>query len=419
MKKYIFHITVFSLLFFSLTTKANPVTDSVTMGPGYANDVWYSFENGMVASAERNTWDIGFYTNTWSAGIIINDGMGTELVTYGNGDTSSWNAIDTTGMAGWKRLYNSDTIWEDGAFNRNALGHPDYGWGVYNMVSHDVVGDSIYIIKLANGAYRKLWIERKNSANNTYYFTYANLDGTNQITETLDVTPYEEKLFVYYNLSIASVIDREPAKDSWDIMFSRYMGIVFDNDGNPANYVVVGVLNNVETGANKNHPVSPDFTDWYAKPMEFYKTVIGSDWKYFDMNTFSYSVTDSLVYFVQSLSGDIYKFVPISFSGQSEGKTVFSHELISMVNISENNAQAGLRIFPNPASDQVNIDLSGLTTEKVKLEIYDLSGRLLLQQEQMNSANTLKLSVQEFKKGLYLLQLRTAEKVYSQQLIVK
>jgi hypothetical protein len=322
-------------------------------------------------------------------------------------------------MAGWKRLYNSDTIWEDGAFNRNALDHPDYGWGVYNGITHDVVGDSIYIIKLANGAYKKLWIERKNSANNTYYFTFANLDGTNQFTETLDVKPYEDKLFVYYNLSIGSVIDRDPAKDSWDLLFSRYMGIVYDNSGNPTNYVVVGVLNNVETGANKNHPVSPDFVEWYAKPMEFYKTVIGSDWKYFDMNTFSYSVTDSLVYFVQSLSGDIYKFVPLSFSGQSEGKTVFTHELVSMVNISENNAEAGLRIFPNPASDQVNIDLTGLTTEKVTLEIYDLSGRLLLQQEQMNSANTLKLSVQEFKKGLYLLQLRTAEKVYSQQLIVK
>jgi len=389
------------------------------MGQGYANDVWYSFENGVVASAERNTWDIGFYTNTWSAGVIINDGIGTELVTYGNGDTSSWNAIDTTGMAGWKRLYNSDTIWEDGAFNRNALGHPDYGWGIYNMVSHDVVGDSIYIVKLANGSYKKLWIERKNSTNNTFYFTVANLDGTNQFSETLDVSPYEEKLFVYYNLSIGMVIDREPAKDSWDLMFSRYMGIVFDNDGNPSNYVVVGVLNNVGTGANENHPVSPDFVEWYAQPMEFYKTVIGSDWKYFDMNTFSYSVTDSLVYFVQSLKGDIYKFVPISFSGMGEGKTVFSHELISMVNVSENIADAEIRIFPNPASDQVNIDLTGLATEKVTLEIYDLSGRLLLQQEQMNSANTLKFSVQEFKKGLYLLQVRTAEKVYSQQLIVK
>jgi hypothetical protein len=414
-----FFLSFIIMLFIGISANANSVNDSVSMGSGYANDVWYSFENGVVATADRSTWDIGFYTNTWSAGIIINDGIGTELVTYGNGDTSSWNAIDTTGMAGWKRLYNSDTIWEDGAFNRNALDHPDYGWGVYNGITHDVVGDSIYIIKLANGAYKKLWIERKNSANNTYYFTFANLDGTNQFTETLDVKPYEDKLFVYYNLSIGSVIDRDPAKDSWDLLFSRYMGIVYDNSGNPTNYVVVGVLNNVETGANKNHPVSPDFVEWYAKPMEFYKTVIGSDWKYFDMNTFNYSVTDSLVYFVQSLSGDIYKFVPLSFSGQSEGKTVFTHELVSMVNISENNAEAGLRIFPNPASDQVNIDLTGLTTEKVTLEIYDLSGRLLLQQEQMNSANTLKLSVQEFKKGLYLLQLRTAEKVYSQQLIVK
>lgn len=409
---------IISLFFISVQVKANPVLDSVSMGAGYANDVWYSFENGIVETAERNTWDIGFYTSRWSAGIIINDGMGTELVTYGNGDTSSWNAIDTTGMANWKRLYNSDTIWEEGAFSRNSLGHPDYGWGVYNMVSHDVVGDSIYIIKLANGAYKKLWIESKNSVNNTYVFTYANLDGSNQFTETLNVTPYESKLFVYYNLSIGSVIDREPAKDSWDILFSRYIGTVFDNSGNPANYIVVGVLNNVETAANKNHPVSPDFVNWYDKPLEFNKSVIGSDWKYFDMNTFSYSITDSLVYFVQDLSGNIYKFVPLSFSGQSEGKTVFSKELISLVNLDENSGNQNISVFPNPASDQLNIDLSSLTDKKIMLEIFDLSGRLYYQQEILAPESLVQLSVKDYNKGLYLLQIRTSVKVFSKQLIV-
>jgi hypothetical protein len=408
------------MLFISISSlNANPVNDSVSMGPGYANDVWYSFENGVVATADRSTWDIGFYTNTWSAGIIINDGTGTQLVTYGNGDTSSWNAIDTTGMANWKRLYNSDTIWEDGAFNRNALGHPDYGWGVYNMVSHDVVGDSIYIIKLANGAYKKLWIESKNSVNNTYIFTYANLDGSNQFTETLNATPYESKLFVYYNLSIGSVIDREPAKDSWDLLFSRYMGIVFDNEGNPANYVVVGILNNVETGANKNHPVSPDFTEWYAQPMEFYKTVIGSDWKYFDMNTFSYSVTDSLVYFVQSLSGDIYKFVPLSFSGQSEGKTVFTHELISLVDLTEQTTEQAVKVFPNPASDQINIQLTGFENELASIQLYDLSGRMLLEQETRLSNGQMNFSVQQFEEGTYILRVISSGKVHTQQLIVR
>ncbi len=414
-----FLLSLIAMLFIGLSASANPVNDSVSMGSGYANDVWYSFENGVVATADRSTWDIGFYTNRWSAGVIINDGTGTELLTYGNGDTSSWNAIDTTGMAGWKRLYNSDTIWEDGAFNRNALGHPDYGWGVYNMVSHDVVGDSIYIIKLANGAYKKLWIESKNSVNNTYIFTYANLDGSNQFTETLDATPYESKLFVYYNLSIGSVIDREPAKDSWDLLFSRYMGTVFDNEGNPANYVVVGVLNNVETGANKNHPVSPDFTEWYAKPMEFHKTVIGSDWKYFDMNTFSYSVTDSLVYFVQSLSGDIYKFVPLSFSGQSEGKTVFTRELISLVDLTEQTTEQAVKVFPNPASDQINILLPGFENELASIQLYDLSGRMLSDQETRLTNGQMNFSVQQFEDGTYILQVISSGKVHTQQLIVR
>ncbi len=134
-------------------------------------------------------------------------------------------------MANWKRLSNSDSIWEEGAFNRNSMDHPDYGWGVYNAITHDVVGDSVYIISLANGAKKKLWIKSKNSINNTYVFTYADLDGTNEFTETLDVTPYEDKLFVYYNLSIGSVIDREPAQSSWDLLFSRYSATVYDLDG--------------------------------------------------------------------------------------------------------------------------------------------------------------------------------------------
>ena len=64
------------------------------------------------------------------------------------GDMNAWDAVDTSQMAGWPALYNSDTTWLNGAFDRNATGHPDYGWGVYNSQTHDVIGDSIFIIKL-------------------------------------------------------------------------------------------------------------------------------------------------------------------------------------------------------------------------------------------------------------------------------
>ena len=110
---------------FMLSGQGIPVRDSLSMGPSYANDIFYSFKNGEVSSVERNTWDIAFFTPRFSAGIIINEGVGVELYTYPNGDTSSWTNIDTSGMASWKLLNNDPNYWEEGAFNMNALGHPD------------------------------------------------------------------------------------------------------------------------------------------------------------------------------------------------------------------------------------------------------------------------------------------------------
>lgn len=411
------------LLSFILTSSfafSNPEADSVSMGSGYASDVFYSFENGVVATAERNTWDIGFYTTKWSAGIIVNGGTGTSLVTYQNGDTASWNAIDTTGMGGWQLLYNSDTIWEDGAFNRNSLGHPDYGWGTYNMVTHDVVGDSIYIISLANGAKKKLWIKSKNSVNNTYIFTFADLDGSNEFTETLDVTPFEDKLFVYYNLSIASVIDREPLQNSWDLLFSRYSTTVYDLEGNPSPYVVVGVLSNVGVLANTHYPVAQSFQDWSSKPFEDVKTQIGHDWKYFDMGTFGYSIEDSTVFFVQNLKGDVYKFVPTYFSGTSEGKTVFTKELVSLLSIDESLvSDNAMRIAPNPATNQIRIAIDGLSTSSVEIHIFDLAGKEVFSAKKTIADGQLNLELDNFQTGLYLVRLSTEGQNFTQKLIIR
>jgi len=69
---------------------------------------------------------------------------------------------------------------------RNATGHPDYGWGVYNTVTHNVTGDSIYVIKVGNEL-KKLWIIKKVSINNIYHIRYANLDGSNEQIIELDI----------------------------------------------------------------------------------------------------------------------------------------------------------------------------------------------------------------------------------------
>lgn len=397
---------------------ANPVHDTVNMGAGYANDVFYSLANGVVKTESRANWDLAFYTNRWSAGIIINEGTGVQLYTYPHGDTTSWNAIDSTGMTFWPSMHNSDTIWEDGAFNRNASGHPDYGWGVYNMISHDVVGDSIYILKLANGQAKKLWIQRKKSVTNTFYFKYADLDGNNEVTEILDATPYQDtRMFIYYNLQMQLVVDREPDINDWDLQWSRYAGIVFDLNGDPSYYIVVGVLSNLEVGVSKHQPVVPEFENWYDKPFEEHKTPVGHDWKEFNMSQFQWIIQDSLAYFVRDRHGDIYKLTFDYFSGTGTGRTGLVKKLLSLVDQPEIAAYETMKVYPNPATDFIYIE-GGSAEAPSFVRIFELSGKLT-EQFEIRSGEQRRLAVDHYKKGVYVLEIATGNGVERQKIVVK
>ncbi len=400
---------VFMLL---LQMQANPVNDTVTMGPSYANDVFYSMANGHVKTETRANWDIAFYTSRWSAGVSINDGSGVMLYTYPLGDVSAWSSVDVTAIESWTPLYNSDTIWEDGAFNRNALGHPDYGWGVYNTINHDVVGDSIYIVKLANGLLKKLFIERKNSVTNTFYFKYADIDGSNEVNEVLDVTPYQDtRMFIYYSLTMQLVIDREPDINSWDLMFSKYAAIVYDNTGAPSNYLVVGITSNNEVGVAKHHPVTPDFDDWTAKPLEYYRTPIGHNWKSFNMTLFQWTIEDSTVYFVETRQGDIYKLVLEYFSGSGSGKTGLVKELISLVSIDEPGiAGQEQLVYPNPASSGIYVKQQASSGQSIEVRLLDITGKVVHSSRFVQGGGDLYLPLDDMNQGVYLIETISGEK---------
>jgi hypothetical protein len=394
------------------------VPDSVEMGNSYANDVYYSFEDGMVLSTPRVAWDIAFHTPIFSAAILTNDGADVDLWTYPNADTSGWATVDTTGMAGWQMLYNSDTIWEDGAFNRNSNGHPDYGWGKYNPINHDVVGDSIYIIKGIDDQYRKLWILKKNSIANTYFLRYANLDGSDEQNVTLDINPYTSKNFVYYTFPGEDVFDREPDTASWDVLFTQYKAVYPTGDI----LKVTGVLNNMKVYANRFNPVGLDFTDWLSQPMDSTRTPIGYDWKKFNFSSGTYDIVDSLVFFVQTWDKSIYKLYFTAFySGMAGGKAVFMKELISPSSLDEIiPAKGSLTISPNPVSDHFTILFKEEMNEQVEYILIDMNGRQLLNGSSFVTGSQLDLKIPDgmARSGMHVLLIQVGTKAYSTKLIV-
>ncbi len=400
----------FVLVVISLTTIYSQ-TQTISFGAGYANDVFYSMKNDLVKTAARNTWDIGFTTSKMSSSLLVNSGAGAMLFSYPNGDTSAWNTLDTNGISNWNPMYDSEISWEEGAFGLYATGHPDYGWGVYNMITHNLTGDSLFVIKTVSGAYMKLWIQGKESAAGIYHFRFANLDGSNEFTETLNTNSYMDKNFLYYNLSSKQIVDHEPISADWDIMFTKYMA----EQPSGGYYPVTGVLSNYGVEIARIEGVDTSLTNWADFSFSDEKAVIGWDWKSFSMTTMSYQCEDSLVFFVKNLDGDIYKLIFTDFAGSSTGNVSFTKTKLSSVGIGEI-FENNLRIYPNPVSDYLMIE-TGLEAE-YQFEIFDLAGKLQISESASKAIN--KIDVQNLNSGIYFIRILTEQNIIkTQKFIVK
>jgi hypothetical protein len=325
-------------------------------------------------------------------------------------------------MASWTPMYNSELVWEDGAFNRHASGHPDYGWGVYNMVNHHVYGDSLYIIDIPGVGIKKLWVREKKSVDNIYLFSYADLDGKNMEDVELDVKPYESKRFVYYSLTENEAVDREPEAESWDILFTKYIDMVEDNDGNFSPYSVTGATANVNIGTNRFYPEAPDFNDWYSVPFDSVKHSPGWDWKEFDLGSFSWKVLDSNYYFVQPYSGDVYKMWFTMWEGSSTGNFALAKEMVSLASVEEPNSdQSELAVYPNPANSSFTIKSAENFAGSVNVNIVDFTGRMVFMQEY--TANDLQTGISfnnlDLTEGMYVINVRGEGYQTSQKLIIR
>jgi hypothetical protein len=405
----------------------NPVTDTVIMGAGYANEVYYSLADGTKGSVNRKQWDIAFRASRMSASILTNDAAnnntiglnGVELYTYSNADTSGWNSIDTAGFSTWKNLVNSTTDWETGAFCQNQLGHPDYGWGKYNSATHDVVGDSLYIIKLRDGSLKKLWIVRKYSSLNQVEFRFANIDNSGETNVLLDCTPYETKNFVGYSLTTNAIVDFEPAPSSdWDILFTKYMYTYPDG----VLYPVTGVLNNYNIKVNTFNQVPTDFRMFEPETMDSTRSSIGWEWKYLD-GSFIYHVYDSLVYFVQDLEGNIHRLVFKEFAGSSSGRIVLQKELLSLAGIGDVEiAPVNMAVYPNPANIQTSVILNPGNIQIIDISLADLSGQVVYKEQlqvQKRELNTITLPLSGITSGIYLLRIQAGNQNMVKKIVIQ
>lgn len=285
-----------SVLFFAAlitTLQSNAQTppwviDSIQMGSGYANDVYYSMKNGANTPVSNTNWHLGFEmlptSQTYGGVSVIANHVqgGVKVYSLHTTATAKFTSLSGADTATMTLLYNTDSNWDYGAFNANhdLTNIFDYGWGAYNMTTHDVTGDSLYLVKAAGNIYKMVVINYHSYPLDSAYcsFHIAKFDGTGDHTDTVWRKPnYVNKNFAYYDITTNSFLNREPDRKTWDIVFTRYIENVLPG---PIPYPVMGVLSNYDVRVADVRGVNPDTTimyNAYTRTKNIHE--IGSDWK--------------------------------------------------------------------------------------------------------------------------------------------
>lgn len=361
-------LPLFAFLFFAfhVTFAQEGEFNQVSVGASYANATYYSIDDGSTTSVSHADWDIAFSLGDRDLGVLVNEASvgGLADVELYLTTAEDFATVDTTEMT---RLHNDEQSWGSGAFNSvTTPGDPfDFGWGSYDPSTHKVNGTRVFVIKLRDDTYKKIMIELLDGS--VYTFKHADLDGNNEVSQSVDKAAFSGKTLAYYSFAGDTVLDLEPA--SWDLLFTRYLTTLDVGGGVLAEYPVTGVLLNAGMQAAKVSGIDPQTVTYedYDGPYGDSSDVIGHDWKEFDLSAFQWLIPNDLVYFVQTADSNLWKIQFVDFEGSSTGVTTlektFQMSLVSALHELPDYVPA-FRVYPNPAVEFARIELE---LEEVRL----------------------------------------------------
>lgn len=421
-----------ALLIFGAANAQTVVTDTIVMGAGYANQVFYSLQNSSKTANQMGSWHIAHTSNTRDNCIRANHAAGVNVYAYPKGDNSAYTNFDTTGWATWPTFMNDIHKHEVGAFNKtlNKNNPWDFSWGVYDAGSHTVVGDSLYLITLSSAGKVVAFIKFMPIAqypNGDFTFRYDFVGGTKDFTsiDTIKQSKANNGTYKYFHFTNKQVT-LEPTNGKWDLNFTRYYEPAF-NGTSFVPYLVVGVESRVGSKIAKIEMVTWD--DLKASPLTYHNqakdttggegyrvdlTRIGSKWKVF--NGSSYDMVQDLNYLVESKDSNVYGVQFTGFVGASMGRIILNKsQLLTKVigstnNIAKNNQVV---IYPVPAQNQLYV--KPLENSSIQcISIKSLDGRIIRNASNINSTDVAQLNIGDLTAGQYIVEVKTSNGIQNQ-----
>lgn len=388
----IYRMKFFLVFFIVFSIKAQDIVQ-IGMGPSYLYDIYFSFESGITAYPERTNWEISFSTNLNDGNIRINSGSPVILyeVAQNNKYWSQINSIPSDAV----QLRNSSTDWNIGAFK--------------NYNSQELDFSKIYIIDYPSGI-KKIRINSFESG--VFNFTYADLNGQNEQNINININDYQSKNFIYYSLSTNEILDREPNKDEWDILFTKYEEDLNNDINNPLYYYVSGVLSNENLTYEFNGPndIIPLMT---FEEFSYDINTIGYDWKEY---TGVFSMVPDRSYFIFSQNQSaMYRIIFQSFSGQSSGNVEFSINEVESNTFSNEKVfdSNEISIFPNPSNGVFSVEYTDFYGQ---ISLIDIGGKELFNKDFIGKID---FNLESINSGIYFLKFSSNDLHLTKKIIIE
>lgn len=413
MRSFNQYLAVFSVISILLSSSAESHTqeviyDSVVLGEGNANMSFYSLANGELAQVPLADWHIALDVRPMGSTARINGGLGLKLYPYGL--LAEWDNVDLSTWLPGDPYRNNQTDWSNAAFSQGGDGMFDLGWGVYDVVTHIVSSDVMYLVQLPDESWKKVALLSLSSG--VYDLQFANLDGTDLINVSVNKADYEGQMFAYCNLLTGAVEDLEPA-EPWDIAFFTY-----EDEVAPSTYYpVTGGLIHPNVTVQQSEGLADPFLDGsYSFDSFSYETnVIGHDWKSFVPGA-GYDIVADRCYFVADSYGDVWRLVFTGFGGSATGEITFG--LLEAGTVANGIVEApadATRFYPNPLANGQPLTIAA--EHATRIRIFAISGAQIIDEQ---AVGMVQLNLPNLTSGLYIVEMTEATGArHTQQLIIQ
>lgn len=117
-------------------------------------------------------------------------------------------------------------------------------------------------------------------------------------------------------------------------------------------------------------------------------------------------------------------FTPYPFTLSSSNPNAELHFTVNQTGIAASLVESGVRIdgvYPNPATDVLNINLSSRQSQQIELNLLDITGRKLRSEAMLmgEGENTHRLSLEGIPAGIYLLEMRGTNSISAQRIVIQ